>query len=78
MTRKQPDPPTFESEQLLTADQVQQLLNLSRSFIYALVKRGELPTVRIHRAVRFRLQDVQEYILRRARKNNDEPARKTR
>ena len=47
---------------LLTADDVAEILQVSLSFAYALLSRGELPSVRIGRAVRVRPQDLEEII----------------
>ncbi len=47
---------------LLTADDVAEILQVSQSFAYALMSRGELPSVRLGRAVRVRPQDLDEFI----------------
>ena len=47
---------------LLTADDVAEILQVSLSFAYALLSRGELPSVRLGRAVRVRPQDLDEFI----------------
>ena len=47
---------------LLTADDVAERLQISRSFAYTLMCRGELPPVRLGRAVRVRPQDLEEFI----------------
>jgi excisionase family DNA binding protein len=48
---------------LLEADEVAGLLGVPRSFVYALARRGELPTVRIgERYVRFRTQALERWI----------------
>lgn len=48
---------------LLTADDVAEVLGVPRAFVYALSRRGELPTVRVgDRYVRYRAQTVQEWI----------------
>ena len=56
-----------ESERLLRASEVARMLNVSRSMIYRLIEQGELPTVRVGHALRFRSEDVHEYIRKRAR-----------
>lgn len=47
---------------LLTADDIAHRLRVSQSFAYALMQRGEIPTVRLGRAVRVRPQDLDEFI----------------
>jgi excisionase family DNA binding protein len=49
-------------DQLLTGEQVAEILHVSRSFAYTLMKRGEIPTIRIGAAVRVRLEDLKAYI----------------
>ena len=51
-----------DPQRLLKADEVAQLLNISQSQIYALMQHGEIPCVRIGRAVRVRPQDLEDYI----------------
>ena len=51
------------TEALLTADDVAEVLGVPRTFVYALARRGELPTVRIgDRYVRFRSETLQRWI----------------
>lgn len=52
-----PDP-----DRLLTAAEVSRLLHISRSLLYDLIQQGDIPSLHIGRAVRFRWQDLQEYI----------------
>ena len=56
-------------EQLLKSEEVAHILHVSRSFAYLLMKRGDIPTVRIGTAVRVRPQDLEEYISKRAAEN---------
>jgi len=50
---------------LLTAGEVAGILRVPRSFVYALARRGELPTVRIgERYVRFRAAALETWIAR--------------
>jgi len=56
---------------LLTADEVAGIRRVPRSFVYALARRGELPTVRIgDRYVRFRAAALEVWIA-----NNESTAR---
>jgi excisionase family DNA binding protein len=66
MAKRQPAEDPLEPAHLLTAPEVARILNVSRSLIYWLIQRGELPTVRIRRALRFRSEDIQDYIRKRA------------
>lgn len=47
---------------LLTGNDVARILNVSRSFAYILMRRGEIPTVRIGRSVRVRPGDLERFI----------------
>lgn len=58
----QPQPPTTS---LLSATDVAQILNISRSAAYRLIQDGSIPAVRIgERIVRVRLVDLDAYIVR--------------
>jgi excisionase family DNA binding protein len=59
-----------ESEKiLLRASEAQRLLSLSRSTIYAMIASGELPCVRIGRAVRVPVDGLREWVKRQTEKN---------
>jgi excisionase family DNA binding protein len=47
---------------LLTVSDIAQRLQISQSFAYTLMQRGEIPTVRLGRAVRVRPQDLEDFI----------------
>lgn len=47
---------------LLKAEEVAELLSVSRSFTYSLMQTGDLPTVRLGRAVRVRPEDLEKFI----------------
>jgi len=47
---------------LLKSDEVAEILRISRSMAYALMKRGDIPTVRIGTSVRVRPEDLEKYI----------------
>ena len=47
---------------LLKSDEVAKTLHVSRSFAYLLMKRGDLPIVRVGNAVRVRPEDLERYI----------------
>ena len=59
----------MNEEHLLTSEEVAQKLHVSRSFAYLLMKRGDIPTVRIGTAVRVRPKDLEQYISERASHN---------
>ncbi len=64
--------------QLLTVGQTARRLNVSRSSVYALIERGELPAIRLGRVIRFRPEDVDEVYQRQlaARAAKSQPQRK--
>jgi len=49
-------------ERLLNSEEVAEILHISRSMAYLLMKRGDLPAVRIGSSVRVRPEDLDEYI----------------
>ena len=59
-------PPTASGSRpgrLLAAEEVAELLAVNTGFVYALVRRGELPAVRLgERYVRFREQTLERWI----------------
>ena len=54
---------------LLKSDEVAEILKVSRSFAYLLMKRGDIPTVRIGSSVRVRSVDLDWYINEKALQN---------
>jgi excisionase family DNA binding protein len=55
--------PNVPGFRLLTGGEVAERLNCSRAFAYRLMRQGEIPTVRLGRAVRVRIQDLEAFIL---------------
>jgi excisionase family DNA binding protein len=53
---------------LLKMSDVLRLLNISRTALFNLRRRGLLPSVHVGRALRFRRQDVERYIRRHTRR----------
>lgn len=49
-------------ERLLKATEIASLLNISRAHAYNLMKRGELPVVKIGESRRVRPEDLAKYI----------------
>ena len=54
---------------LITPQEVAEMLSVSRSTVYALVQRGELPAVRSRRGFRVPAAAVQEWVRRRRAEN---------
>lgn len=54
------------SERLLTADEVAALLQLRPSWVQEQTRRGNVPCVRLGRFVRYREEEIREWIARRA------------
>ncbi len=68
------DDPSTQEERLLTADEVARILHVSRSTIYGLIRRGDLPFIRVRTMKRFRLPDVERFI--REQSNLPKPRRR--
>ena len=47
---------------LLRAEEVADFLQCSRAHVYAMIDRGEIPCLRLGRAVRVRWQDLQQFV----------------
>lgn len=47
---------------LLKAEEVASIMDVSKSFVYLLIRTGELPAVRFGTAVRVRPEDLDEFI----------------
>lgn len=54
---------------LLKGKEVAAMLGVSNSFAYLLMKRGDIPTVRLGSAVRVRNEDLELYIKDKAAEN---------
>lgn len=52
----------LRGEKLLRAEEVAQLLDISRSFAYNLIRTGEIPYVRLGKSCRVRPQDLADFI----------------
>jgi excisionase family DNA binding protein len=58
-----PAPAAPAAVRLLTADEVAEILGVPRTFVYALARRGDMPSVHLgERYVRFRREAVYEWI----------------
>jgi putative molybdopterin biosynthesis protein len=60
-------------ERLLKPNEVAEILQVSKAFAYALLKRGEIPVVRIGNLVRVRREDLDEYIHGKAKPSPSVP-----
>lgn len=52
----------LDLSRLMKADDVAELLNISRSYVYQLMQSGLIPTVRMGKAYRVRPQDLANFI----------------
>ena len=57
---------------LLKSEEVAEILQVSRAHAYVLMKRGEIPCVRIGKIVRVRLEDLEQYINEKAVQNENQ------
>jgi excisionase family DNA binding protein len=56
-------PDVIAVQRLLTAGDVAAILDVPRSLVYALARRGELPAIRVgERYVRFRVEAIERWI----------------
>ena len=62
---------SIKEERLLKAEDLASILNISLGFAYQLMKRGDVPTVRLGRAVRVRPSDLEDYMHSRIHSQND-------
>lgn len=51
-----------ELRPMLTMEDVQKILKVSRATLERRVRRGEIPAYKIGRNVRFKAQDIEQYI----------------
>ena len=56
---------------LLTAEEVSQYLNLHPQTVYFMARRGELPVVKVGRAVRFDKVELDLWIKRKVEENHE-------
>jgi len=55
------------TNRLLKAEEVPEILNISRSFAYLLMQSGQIPAVRLGKACRVRPEDLVDYIEKNTR-----------
>ena len=51
-----------KAEKLLKAKEVAEILQVSRSLAYQMIRRGEIPTIRVGSAVRVQHGDLEKFI----------------
>ena len=61
----------FINQKLLRADDVAEILNISRSFAYKLMSTNELSTVQIGRSKRVRISDLNLFVESNINKDRD-------
>jgi excisionase family DNA binding protein len=59
-------------ERLLKPTEVAEILQVSKAHAYVLMKRGEIPTIRIGKIVRVKLEDLERYINGKAVQNENQ------
>ncbi len=52
----------YKNEQLLKASEVARILNISLSMVYKIIQEGKLPSIRLGKAIRIRLVDLESII----------------
>ena len=57
-------------QKLLKSDEIAEILHVSRSYAYLLMKRGDIPTVHVGGAVRVRPEDLDQYLIDKAAQDN--------
>ena len=63
---------------LLKSEEVAEILQVSKAHAYVLMKRGEIPSVRIGKIVRVRLEDLERYINEKVAQNESQFSLRTR
>lgn len=65
----------MKRNETLSVDEVAELLQVSRNTVYAMKNRGELPSFKVGRKLRFSYADIQGYIFRaKGAQGSDEPS----
>jgi excisionase family DNA binding protein len=54
---------TKKITRLLTGNEVAQILNISRTYAYQLMRFGKIRTIRMGRLVRVRVEDLEDFIV---------------
>ena len=59
----------MDRPRLLKASDVAKYLNISIALAYRLMQKGEIPVIRIHKSVRVREADLEEFIFQQRSSN---------
>lgn len=51
-----------DTDRLLEAQQVAEIIGMTADYVYALARRGEIPHLRFGRSVRFRPDDIDRWL----------------
>ena len=60
--------PSAAAERLLRTGEVARLLRLSRTAVYYMIRRGDLPSISVRRMLRVRAGDLNDYLRLHARR----------
>lgn len=72
LVEKQEQPPTKQTEQLLTVQEAAQFLNLTVPTIYSKVSKNELPVMKRSKRLYFSSTELMEYLKEGRKKSNAE------
>ena len=65
--------PTFtQSLRLLSIPEVSEVLGMGRSWVYQQIRSGQMPSVQLGGSIKVRREDLQEYIQKHRRSNENE------
>jgi excisionase family DNA binding protein len=76
-SRESPVPPSEEESsalQLLSIDEVVKALGMGRSWVYRRIKSGEIPSFRVGRNIKVKLEDLEGYLAGQRHQPTFEPA----
>ena len=59
------------TRKLLRPEEVAELLNISKSYIYKLLRLRSVPAIRIGRSIRIRPEDLEKFIRKNAQTENE-------
>ena len=61
----------MQEEKLLTRTEVQEILRISQSKIYRLIREKRIPSIRVGKTYRIRWSDLDEYLETEKRRDED-------
>ena len=65
------------TSKLLCAKEVAKILEISEAFAYLMMRRGDLPVVRMGTLVRVRQEDLDQFVIDRITNKSDQPFART-